>query len=278
MPIQLATKRIFLTGLVISVAAGAMIGIAAIVFQRGWMVQEKLILTAVFIGLYSLAALGASIPFDRSHWPIISGVAIIVLISGLALTLPSLWIQQLEQSDAYIRIVGIIATVGGLLALVSLVSMARVSQRFRWLQLLTLLSALATALTIIGLIVVDPAYPGVSAWANVLGLCALLTVGGSIIVPVAHVMNRVETAERVETLELEMTIVCPRCRLKQVVKSGHSTCPGCKLRFKIEIEEPRCEKCGYLLYQLTENRCPECGEPFEQKLVASNAGDEVSGT
>ena len=90
----------------------------------------------------------------------------------------------------------------GLLALAGLISMARVSQRFRWLQLLTLLSALATALVIIGLIVVDPAYPGVSDWANVLGLCALLTVGGSIIVPVAHVMNRVETAERVETLDV----------------------------------------------------------------------------
>jgi hypothetical protein len=30
----------------------------------------------------------------------------------------------------------------------------------------------------------------------------------------------------------------------------------------------RCRKCGYLLYGLTEPRCPECGEPFDPSRLA----------
>jgi hypothetical protein len=31
----------------------------------------------------------------------------------------------------------------------------------------------------------------------------------------------------------------------------------------------RCGNCGYLLYGLPEPRCPECGEPFDPALLAS---------
>jgi hypothetical protein len=33
--------------------------------------------------------------------------------------------------------------------------------------------------------------------------------------------------------------------------------------------EPRCAKCGYLLYGLPEPRCPECGEPFDETLLSA---------
>jgi DNA-directed RNA polymerase subunit RPC12/RpoP len=47
-----------------------------------------------------------------------------------------------------------------------------------------------------------------------------------------------------------------------VVCVGDSKCGNCGLKFRIEIEEPRCARCGYLLWQLTERRCPECGQTF----------------
>lgn len=31
--------------------------------------------------------------------------------------------------------------------------------------------------------------------------------------------------------------------------------------------EPRCPKCGYLLYGLPEPRCPECGRDFDPRIV-----------
>ena len=201
-----------------------------------------------------------------------------MIIFSFGLTIPALWVPKLNSWEGFQRFVGVGATVGGLLAHMSLISMARVPSQFRWVQLLTLASVILGASTILGVLILNPSYTNIRHWETVLYVCGLLTLCGPIVVPLAHVLNRVQAAEHIETVDLKMTIICPRCRLDQAVSSGSSTCPRCKLRFKIEIEEPRCEKCGYLLYRLTANRCPECGEPFEQELVASDAGDEVSGT
>lgn len=32
-------------------------------------------------------------------------------------------------------------------------------------------------------------------------------------------------------------------------------------------QAPICSKCGYLLLGLTDSRCPECGKPFDPKLL-----------
>lgn len=275
MALQLATKRVFLTSLIISICASVILGIVGIFLDRSGRLQERFIFTALFIGLYSLAALGGSIPYDRGHWRGVSGGGIVLAIIGCALTLPMLWLPKLEDSDAYVRFVGVLATATGVCVHTSLISMVRISGNLRWLRSATLVSSVCLALVIGAIIVFDL---GPNPWGSVLGFFILLAACGSVMVPIVRVLNKVQTDERVQTLELELTMICPRCHLQQVVNSGRSTCPRCKLRFKIEIEEPRCDKCGYLLYQLTENRCPECGESFEQELVASDAGDEVSGT
>jgi ribosomal protein L37E len=59
---------------------------------------------------------------------------------------------------------------------------------------------------------------------------------------------------------VEMTAVCPRCRRKQQLPIGDAACSACGLKISIRIEEPCCPECGYLLYQLTSDRCPECGK------------------
>jgi hypothetical protein len=58
---------------------------------------------------------------------------------------------------------------------------------------------------------------------------------------------------------IDMTIVCPRCHKKQTIPIGDTRCATCDLRIFTRIEEPGCPKCGYSLYKLTSDRCPECG-------------------
>jgi len=60
----------------------------------------------------------------------------------------------------------------------------------------------------------------------------------------------------------EVSLVCPRCRKKQSLPVGNSTCTSCGLRISIRVEEPRCANCDYLLRGLTSDRCPECGAPI----------------
>jgi hypothetical protein len=71
-----------------------------------------------------------------------------------------------------------------------------------------------------------------------------------------HAARSRRRAESVVGGRLEL--VCPRCQLDQLMSTGLSQCRRCGLALLIEIEEPRCP-CGYLLYQLAGDTCPECG-------------------
>lgn len=69
---------------------------------------------------------------------------------------------------------------------------------------------------------------------------------------------------------LTLRFKCPRCGADQTLKPGTRACGGCHTVLLIEIQEPRCE-CGYLLYQLHGNTCPECG-----RIVNARPGSGVN--
>jgi hypothetical protein len=58
---------------------------------------------------------------------------------------------------------------------------------------------------------------------------------------------------------LQVALICPVCQRKQTLGKSGAACPGCGLRMKIILEEPRCQSCGYSLLMITSGRCPECG-------------------
>lgn len=117
---------------------------------------------------------------------------------------------------------------------------------------------------------------GSAIW-TILPLCslsALASIIGTIIVPIAAVSRANKTAIAHESIASRVKILleCPKCAQRQELSSGNVRCSDCKASIFIEIEEPRCE-CGYLLYQLQGDVCPECGRtvPDSEKweLVAS---------
>ncbi|MHC5022756.1 MAG: hypothetical protein ACYTGG_02430 [Planctomycetota bacterium] len=57
---------------------------------------------------------------------------------------------------------------------------------------------------------------------------------------------------------IRVALSCPRCELAMDVPAGLARCRACGFTMTIEFEEPRCE-CGYLLYRLVGETCPECG-------------------
>tara|TARA_R100000657_G_C4679308_1_gene126823 strand:- start:262 stop:1089 length:828 start_codon:yes stop_codon:yes gene_type:complete len=62
---------------------------------------------------------------------------------------------------------------------------------------------------------------------------------------------------------IEVSLVCPRCSNQISAKSNQeSRCEHCRLKVRVEVEEPRC-RCGYLLYQLESDTCPECGRAID---------------
>jgi hypothetical protein len=71
-------------------------------------------------------------------------------------------------------------------------------------------------------------------------------------------LARKEEAGSLPAMEVRVNMECPRCHAMQAISTGGDACVGCGLKFTLDIEEPRCS-CGYLLYQLHEGHCPECG-------------------
>jgi hypothetical protein len=125
-----------------------------------------------------------------------------------------------------------------------------------WLRVGTLLAGAATAglfeLMVFG--VDDDIVARTLAAASILASCGTLALA-----VLARLNRRVDFEPTERDLRL-ITLYCPRCRKKQVLELGAArACASCGLRIEVRAEEPRCVTCGYLLYKLTSDVCPECG-------------------
>jgi len=96
-------------------------------------------------------------------------------------------------------------------------------------------------------------------------LSILASIVGTIIVPIAAVSHANKTAIAHESIasRVKLLLECPKCAARQELSCGNVRCSNCKASIFIEIEESRCE-CGYLLYQLQGDVCPECGRMIRE--------------
>lgn len=78
--------------------------------------------------------------------------------------------------------------------------------------------------------------------------------------------------ESLGTTRALLTFNCPKCAFEMTHPPGFARCGQCAFIMEIDVEEPRCE-CGYPLFQLVSDRCPECGRelPEDQRLHHVNA-------
>lgn len=91
-------------------------------------------------------------------------------------------------------------------------------------------------------------------------------------VPVLAMLEAIARRQRAGSMapsKVTVQIICPRCRGSNLIHAGTDRCPGCGLSISLQVEEPRCE-CGYLLYQLHQGRCPECGRPVQMRSSFSS--------
>lgn len=95
-----------------------------------------------------------------------------------------------------------------------------------------------------------------------MAIASLITLAGTIAVPVALASGAAKRRVAAESIDprVQVRFGCPKCGERQTHRPGFAKCPQCATGLFIEVEEPRCE-CGYLLYQLTGDHCPECGKP-----------------
>ncbi len=272
----MAMKRAFLWSMVVSLSLAALVGVAAILFEDFFNLAEgKIFGTLMTVSFFSLTALGASIVLERNRWRLGMIAGLTISGTGLVFYLAVIWGEDFWYSysvynDWIWKIMWALGVWAVALPHAGLLSLAQLSKGvWRWVQFLSITAVLLFAGLLTAMVVLEF---DEEVAIRCLGVLGILTALGTIGVPLLTKLHRIEKLDRVESTALALKLTCPRCLLEQVITNGHARCRQCRLKFHIEIEEPRCPGCNYLLHQLVSPQCPECGLALSQEeVVAADA-------
>ena len=264
-------KRTFLLGVIGSLSLAALIGIWALLFDSFFGIEEEVFGTLGSVLLFSLPAMAASVMIEKHHWTRVMFFDLVLCVIGVIFYVLVVWdilswniFSQSWFDDCIWKTMFLLVTWAMALPWTAMLALCRFRNWFNRIRLLSILSVFVTAAMISFGVIFEPKE---DLYIRVLGAVAILAALGTITVPVLAKVAGIDKVAGVESTTLELEITCPRCRLQQTVRSGHSRCSGCKLRFEIKIEEPRCPQCDYLLHKLTKPVCPECGHQLGAEEV-----------
>lgn len=275
MPMKSQTQRSLLTSFLVSIAACGALGVYCLLLGNLGQTEGKILGSTALIGAASILGLVDVMAWEHRKWHPLGMLGVFAAALALLLTLVMIWSRDLglgylENTEAFWKLVGIAWVLAVSLPHISLLSFARLHRGYLWAQRWTILFIAMLAGTISFLILAEPRYPDQDLYMRLVGIFAIADVCGTIAMPILHRVSSIRTREAVRTVELKVTLTCPRCELAQTLAVGRSSCAGCGLRFAIEIEEDLCENCGYPLYRLESAACPECGTPIARPTSAGN--------
>lgn len=258
MAIRSQTQRALLFAFIASIAGCGLCGIYVLIVGNFGELEGKVLATTASVGAAAILALAAAIPWERRRWPPIGLLGLISVAVALTLMLILIWTDawSIHRYGETLLTACVLAVA---LPHIGLLSLARLASGFEWIRYGTIIAIAALGGLITFMIWLKSSND--EMW-RLVGVLAILDACGTIATPVLHRVSAIRLREGVQTVELMLSLTCPRCRAAQTLGVGRSRCGKCGLRFNIEIEEEHCRKCGYSLYQLTSAVCPECGTPI----------------
>lgn len=261
-------KRGFLIFLLVMLGLSVLLLIFAILSSGGRGI-EIVVGSALGVGALVLLCFAAYPTFDRPNLRLVS-LPGALLGSMMMFALPViLSIGESYRSELLPKLTVMVYLIVGAMCLIPLVLLPRIKPPSNVIQITT---AGLMALTVFILFILLWAEP--SRGEDVGRLIAILIVlsgAGAVTTFVVARYHGIKVADPLSTVQGRMFLRCPRCEREQTVELGApSRCAACQLIFKVEVEEPRCPKCGYNLYNLQSSVCPECGQPIPGKDPAAD--------
>jgi hypothetical protein len=264
----LIPKKYILWTFLAFVALAMLTGIAAVILPRGW-VDEEVMITILIVGAYSLGGLivvilgGIKGSGGRTQrWTLRVSTAALVISMGLFIT--GIWVGW--RWDQYFLKPGAVALSFGLTFVHRLVvcPLRCTLPVFRLCKLIALTTGAITGFIVCAAFITDGFGFYNEIMFRILAISAIVCAGTTIATGALAFFAPKPGDDEQGTLasSIPIDITCPRCNTTINAHSNKdSRCPTCKLHVRIEIKEPRCA-CGYLLYQLQSDSCPECGKPI----------------
>ena len=236
-------------------------------------------LTTVLVAVAAILGLVSVIPWEQRRWHPIGPFASSAVLIALGFVLLAIWFFRLTDQKLFLQLMLSSCILAVALPHIGVLSLARLRKQYERVRLVTAVVIAALAVQIILSIWAEV---DEEAWYRAMGILGIVVVCGTIAVPVLHRVSGISAREAIETVELMLTLTCPRCAVSQTLPVGRSACSSCGLKFVIEIEEEHCRECGYSLYRLESAACPECGTPIARDgahaAPAASSGSADRGT
>ncbi|MCF6277911.1 MAG: DEAD/DEAH box helicase [Anaerolineales bacterium] len=252
------------------VALAMLTGIAAVLLPNGW-IDDEILATIFITGAYSLAGIfiiAAAPKQGQLKWTL--RICATSLTLSMVIFLILLWFDSsiTNEYDDYFWKPATIALILGTAAAhrLMIVPLKVPLRSFTIIKRAALISAaITTFIVTIGLIN-EEFWFWEDIVVNILAISTIIAAGSSIatgaIALFAPKPGDDEQSSFNTTIPIHLT--CPRCQSSiQAQSNKDARCQSCKLKIRIQIQEPRCT-CGYLLYQLNSETCPECGKNIPQ--------------
>ena len=261
----------------IAMTGGAM----AVLFPR-WRYDDEVIVSILLLGIYVLGAM-VLVCYGK-RMPITRKLCLLGLLVSLVSYLLVIWFDRplSRYWESVILSVGSIslALAGGLAHRVFIWPIKARGMSGVWLKWAAVVFAMIT----VGLIVFGFAAEGTSYWGRGylrgVWISVIFTAGTTIATGAIALFGAKPGDDEPGLLEacMQVSMTCPRCQSAIEAQSNReSRCDSCRLKVRVEVEEPRCG-CGYLLYQLEADACPECGRAVaaDERWVAEK-GEQSTG-
>jgi multisubunit Na+/H+ antiporter MnhG subunit len=210
----------------------------------------------------SILGMAAVIPWERRRWHPVGPLGLFAVTVALVLVLVAIWLEPSPRFEFFYKTMGMACVIGVAFPHIGLLSLARLRREYGRARQATVGAIVLLAGLISYMILAER---DDEDWMRAVGILAIVVACGTVAVPVLHRVSAIRAREDVRTVELLLSITCPRCNKPQTLPVGRSKCASCSLKFSIEIEEEHCPSCGYPLYLLTSAVCPECGTPVLNK-------------
>lgn len=258
-------RRILLLTALGLIGMGVLTGVAAVMFPDGW-IPVELVGTVFVAGGFTLGAMIAVALAGLMARTLVVCLVVLALSAGGYIAL--IWLggfvpwgftEWLMRISSGLLIVAITLMHRMILAsLRSRSGIGRVNLR------VAVISAPTAALIALSLLFLEGWWGG---WddlvVRLLGVALIIAAGSSVAAGVVAYFERRPEHDDPGVLGdgIAVMLTCPRCSASiDAVSNRASRCGSCRLKVRVEVEEPRCV-CGYLLYQLNADACPECGRP-----------------